>query len=255
VILKGDTVSDSLAVDGQGTGLSQVERVVDTFVAPTKTFTDILRNTSWWLPFLLAVLVSLAMTVVIDKHVGFDRVVENVIHDSPKQEEAMVNLTPEQRATQVSRMAIGYRYVSYAFPLFILAITAVAALGLWASFNFGLGAQTTYGQMFTLWMYASLPKLLAALLTIVTIYLGGSAEQFDLKNPVGTNLAYYLPDSPPWLKAALGYFDVMGIWTLVLVVIGTATVAKVSRGKAAAVVVGWWVLLLIVSVVSTAAFS
>ena len=37
------------------TGLSQVERVVDTFVAPSKTFTDILRSTSWWLPFLLLV--------------------------------------------------------------------------------------------------------------------------------------------------------------------------------------------------------
>jgi hypothetical protein len=32
-------------------GLSQVERVVDTFVASSKTFTDILRSTSWWLPF------------------------------------------------------------------------------------------------------------------------------------------------------------------------------------------------------------
>ena len=37
------------------TGLSQVERVVDTFVAPSKTFADILRSTSWWLPFLIQI--------------------------------------------------------------------------------------------------------------------------------------------------------------------------------------------------------
>ena len=37
-------MNDTL-VEGQP-GLSQVERVVDTFVAPTKTFTDILWSTA-----------------------------------------------------------------------------------------------------------------------------------------------------------------------------------------------------------------
>ena len=56
-------MNDVISVDGQaaGPGLSQMERVVDTFVAPKKTFTDILRSTSWWLPFLLMVLVTLGV--------------------------------------------------------------------------------------------------------------------------------------------------------------------------------------------------
>ena len=37
-----------LAVEGKP--LSQTERVVDTFLAPTKTFADVLRSASWWLP-------------------------------------------------------------------------------------------------------------------------------------------------------------------------------------------------------------
>ncbi len=59
-------------MEGQHTeqGLSQVERVVDTFIAPSKTFTDILRSTSWWLPFLLAVVVSIGVTFAIDKSGG-----------------------------------------------------------------------------------------------------------------------------------------------------------------------------------------
>jgi Yip1 domain len=250
-------MNDVVAVEGQsaGPGLSQVERVVDTFVAPTKTFTDILRSTSWWLPFLLAVLVTLGVGFAIDKQVGFDRVVENVLHQSPSQEEQLANLPPDQRTARVKTMAIGYKYTTYAFPILILVFTAIGALVLWASFNFGLGAKTTFGQMFCVWMYASLPKLLSGLLTILTIYVGGNAESFDLKNPVGTNLGYYLPDAAPWLKSALSFFDVIGIWSLVLLVIGTAIVAKVSRGKAAAVVVGWWVLVMIISVVSAAAFS
>jgi hypothetical protein len=57
-----------------------------------------------------------------------------------------------------------------------------------------------------------------------------------------------MPDASPAVKAALSFFDVIGLWQLALLVIGTAIVAKVSKGKAAAVVVGWWLLGLIGSV-------
>jgi hypothetical protein len=250
-------MSDVVAVDAQSgqPGLSQVERVVDTFITPTKTFTDILRSTSWWLPFLLAVIVSIGATFTIDRQVGFGRVVENVILDSPKQEEQMQSLPPDQRAARMKGMSAGYKYVSYATPVIILLISAIGALINWGSFNFGLGARTTFGQMFCVWMYASLPRLLSGLLTIVTVMFGGNTESFNLKNPVGTNPAYFMPDAAPWLKTALSFFDVIGIWNVVLLVIGTSIVAKVSRGKAAAVVIGWWVLIFILSVGSAAISS
>ena len=243
-------MSDVVAVEGQsaGPGLSQMERVVDTFIAPSKTFTDILRNTSWWLPFLLLVLVTLGATYTVEKQVGWQRVTENQIHESPKQEEALATLTPEQRASRIQVSATVTRYISYGSFVLILVFVAIFALIYWASFNFGLGAKTTFGQMFAVCMYASLPKLLIGLLAILTLMFGNSADSYNLRNPVGTNLAYFMPDSGPVLKAALAFFDVIGIWQLVLLIIGMAIVAKVSTGKAAAVVVGWWVLGLLLSV-------
>jgi hypothetical protein len=175
-------------------------------------------------------------------------VVENQIHQSPKQEEALSNLTPEQRAQRIRSMSVGYRYSSYGSFLIILIFVALAALLYWASFNFGLGARTTYGQMFAVWMYASLPRLISGLLTILTLMFGGNADAYDMKNPVGTNLAYFMPDAAPWLKAFLSFFDVIGLWVLVLLIIGTAIVAKVPRAKAAAVVIGWWVFGLVLSI-------
>jgi hypothetical protein len=250
-------MSDIVAVEGQPSevGLSQVERVVDTFIAPSKTFKDILRSTSWWMPFLLLVLVTLGSTVVIEKQVGWGRVAENQIHQNPKQEEAMSSLTPEQRASRMDVTAKVWRYLSYGSFAFILFFVGIFSLIYWASFNFGLGAKTTYGQVFAVSMYASLPRLLTGLLSILTLLFGNSADSYDARNPVGTNLAYYLPDSGPALKAALGFFDIIGIWQLALLVIGMAIVAKVSTGKAAAVVVGWWVLGLIISVGIAAATS
>jgi hypothetical protein len=236
-------------------GLGQIERVVDTFVAPSATFTDILRSTSWWLPFLLTALVTLGVGYAIERQVGFTQLVETQIHLNPSQDAQMSSLTPDQRAVQLQRMAIGYRYTTYAYPVLELLVAALASLMLWASFNFGLGARTTFGQIFCLWMYANLPRLLAALVTIVTLCFGGSPETFDLKQPAGTNLGYYLPDAAPWLRALLGFFDVVGIWVTILLILGGAIVAKVKIGQAAAVVIGWWLLVLIVSVAATAAFS
>ncbi len=241
-------MQDAQVATTGGRGLSEVERVADTFIAPSKTFTDILRSTRWWVPFVLMVLVTLGMTVVVDRQVGFERVAENQVHQSPKQEERMSSLTPEQKTAQFRGMAKGYKYSSYGSFAFLLIFVSIEALLFWASFNFGLGAQTTFGQMFAVVMYASLPKLLTGILTIVTLMFGNSADSYDMKNPVGTNPAYFMPDGAPWLKSVLSFFDVIGIWTLILLVIGTAIVARVSTGKAAAVVVGWWAVGMLISV-------
>lgn len=238
-------MKDDVAV-GQGAGLSEVERVVDVFVAPTKTFTDILRSTKWWLPFILMLLSTLSATVVVDRQVGFARVAENQIQQNPKQADAFNNLTAEQRAARLQGMAKGYRYSSYGAFLFILIFVAIGALLYWASFTFGLGVKTTFGQMFAVWMYASLPRLISGLLAIVLLMAGVNTDSYNMQNPVGTNLAYYMPDAAPWLRTILSFFDVIGLWVLALLVIGTAIVAKVSRGKAAVVVVGWWLLGMIV---------
>jgi Yip1 domain len=236
-------------------GLSQAERVVDAFVAPTKTFTDILRSTSWWLPFLLLVLITLGVDLAVEHQVGFPRVAENMVHNSPKQEEALASLTPEQRAARMQISAKVTRYISYGSPLVILVFSAIGALGLWASFNFGLGARTTYPQIFCLWMFANLPRLLSALVTTVMLCFGGSPETFDLKQPAGTSIGYYLPDTSPWLRALLGSFDIVGFWVIALLIVGGAIVAKVKMGQAAAVVIGWWLLIVLVGVAATAAFS
>ncbi len=243
---------ESIVAEG---GLTQWERVADTFVAPSATFTDILRSTSWWLPFLLSVLVSFAFAYTVDHKVGFDQVSETQVHLSPSREEQLAALTPEDRADQMQKATAITRYSTYGFPLITLAIAAIASLVLWATFNFGLGASTTYGQIFCLWMFANLPRLFTALVSIITLNFGSSAETFNIQQPTGTNLAYYLPDAPAWLRTFLGFGDIIGLWVLVLLILGGAIVAKVKISQAAAAILGWWLLIILVTVAATAAFS
>jgi hypothetical protein len=135
---------------------------------------------------------------------------------------------------------------TYGAGIFFLIFVAIASLLNWASMNFGFGAKTTFGQNFAVGMYASLPILFLYLLNIILVYAGVNTENFNLNNPVGTNLGYYMADSAPWVKTALSFFDIFRLWSLALVVIGTAIIARKSKAQAAIVVIGWWVLTLIV---------
>ena len=223
-------------------GLNQIERVVDTFVAPSKTFRDILRSAACWLPILLLVISSLATALVVDKKVGFDRVYENQVHMSPKTEDRMSNMEPAAK-TQAMRIGTAItKYSTYLAWLLILIFMAIYALILWASFNFGLGAQTTFPQVFAVSIYAALPYLITSLLTIIMLYAGSNADAYDYKNPVGTNLAYFLPDAAPWLRGLLTSFDIVKLWSVVLTVIGMAIVAKKTIMQSAVVVGIFWVI-------------
>jgi hypothetical protein len=181
-------------------------------------------------------------------------VFDNQLRMSQKAQDRLADLTPEQRAQNVKIQVAVTKYISYGSFALIMIFLAVYSLILWASFNFGLGAKTTFGQVFAVSMYASLPYLLISLLTILTLCFGGNAEGYDYKNPVGTNLAYFLPDAAPWLKGLLGSFDVVKLWSLVLEVIGMAIIARKKMVQSAAIVGLYWLIGVAVATVG-AAFS
>ena len=223
--------------------LSQAARVVDTFIAPSKTFRDILRDSSWWMPFLLMVLFTVGTTFVVDRQVGFDRVTENQVHQSPKSEDRMSQLTPEQRAKQMAISSKFTRIFSYATPVFLVIFFAIYALILWGSFNFGLGAETKFMQVFALTWYTALPYVFRSILTILQLHFGNNEESFNIRNPVGTNPGFYMPDASSFVRAFAARFDLIELWSLVLVVIGMSILAKKSIAQSAMIVVGLWVVM------------
>ena len=239
----------------EGKPLSQVERVVDTFVAPRKTFTDILRSTNWLLPFLLFMIVSAGFAFAVDKKIGFETVTEQAMQQSQMAQDQMASMTPADRAVAVHRQAVGTKYFSYAGGVFFLLFALIFALLNWATINFGFGAKTTFGQNYAVQMFASLPLVLKSLLSTVLVFAGVGTENFNMRNPVGTNLGFYLTDSPTWMKTAGTFFDIFGIWCLVLATIGLACISGKTMGKAAIVVFGWWLIFLFVVTGISAAFA
>jgi hypothetical protein len=248
----------STAVDPAQTAdkpLSEVERIVDTFIAPTKTFNDIRRNSSWWVPYILIALFWGGMAFVADSKVGMETVVNNQLRLSPKQADKLEQLPPEQRAEQMRVTVKGTRiFWFYLAPIFALLMAFVIAGIMLGTFNFGFGAELKFNQCVALYMYPNLPLIIKTALGMLVLFLG-MGEGFTFQNPVASNLGQLVDPSSHFLYNVASAVDIFTIWTLVLAGIGYSCVTRVKRGTCMGVVFGWWIVLTLVLSGVAAAFA
>ena len=239
------TAADPIAVGEKP--LSEGERIIDTFIAPSKTFTDIRRNASWWAPWLLMAVFSLGMVFVVDKKIGMDTAYENQLRLSPKQMDKIDQMPPDQKAKAIQIGTAFTRYFSYGWPLMSIIFVGIVAGVLMATFNFGFGAEVKFMQAMAVSMYAFLPGIIKALVAIGVVS-AGAAEGFTFQNPVASNLGPLVdPTSSHFLYSVLSSLDIFNIWTLILTGIGYSCITRVKRGTCMGVVFGWWIVVTLVS--------
>jgi hypothetical protein len=229
-------------MDGQAgaAGLNPVERVVDVFVAPTKTFEDIKRDASWWLPFLISAVLGVVFAYVVLSKIGLPTLVEGVIRLSGPLQERLAGSTPEQAETLRHGLEMQFKFM-YVAPVIFLVIGSIVAAILLGTANFVFAGRATYKQMLAVWFYGTLPLAVISVLTMVSVYAGMSGDSFNIRNTLGTNVGYYLMNSAPlWLVTMLSSVDIVAIWAAVLLTMGVSTVAGIKRGAAAVMVFGWW---------------
>lgn len=240
-------------------GLSQWQRVVYAFTAPSKTFDDIKAgHTSWWLPFLLFVIVGTGLWSAVNSKVTWQQVAENAIRVSPKAAEQMDQLPADQRAARMKVSATVQQYLWLLAPVWVLVFNLIAAGVLIGTINFGFGGKAKFGQVLAVAWYAGLPGLIKLLIGVIGLFAGVAPESFMPGNPAGTNPGYFMappPETAVVLWTVLVALDVIVIWTLVLWAKGLSKVAGVKPSAGYIAVFGWWVLNLLVTVGFTAAFS
>lgn len=235
-------VSDAVQAPTSG----PVQRVINTFVAPSKAFESVRQLSDWWIPFLIAAAVGVLYGFVLLHHVGLATLVDGVIRDSPKLTDQIASATPA--VANKIRAQIGSPYKGYyLFPIGTILFGLISAGALLAASNFGAGGNATYKQMVGVWFYGTLPLTVFALLVIAAIYGGVTGDSFNVKNPIGTNVGFYLEgfDLPRVLMPLLSAIDLFAIWTAVLLTIGVSTVSGIKRGAAAVVVFGWWFIVIL----------
>jgi Yip1 domain len=246
----------SVQPTAEGTpGLSQMERVIDAFTAPSKTFTDIKNgHTSWWLPLVLFIIVGTGLWAVVNAKVGWTTIAENGVKMSPKASEAMDKLTPEQRQSQMKISGMAQEGIWALAPIWVLVMNLIGAGVLLGTINFGFGGKASFGKVLAVTWYAGLPGLIKLVIGAIGLFAGVAPDAFLPQNPAGTNLGYYMNplEANKVLFTLATAIDPITIWTMFLIAIGLSTVAGVKRSAGYTAVFGWWFLMLLISIGATA---
>ncbi len=236
--------------------LSEGARIVDVFIAPSKTFTDLRRNASWWAPFLLMIVVSTVFVYTAGQKIGFRKIMETQMQSQPKAQQRLENLPADQRERQLEAGAKFTGIISYAFPVITLIIWLIIAGALFGTFKFAAGADITFKVSLAIVIYAALPLMVKTLLALLSVVAGMSPDSFSFQNPVATNPGYFMnPADNVFLYSVASGLDIFMIWTLALTAIGFTCVSKVKRGTSFAIVFGWWAFFTLAGAGLAGAFS
>jgi hypothetical protein len=222
--------------------LSEGSRLLNTFVAPSTTFTDLRRNASWWGPWLLISIFAVVFIYSMDRQIGFDQISRNEIAHSPRAEQ-FDKLSAEDQAKQLQFSDTLVRYLSYGVPVNILLFFAITTVVLWVTFNFAAGANVSFKAAYAIVFYASLPGIVGSILGTISMFAGVSPEGFNVNNPVATNPAYFMDRAGnKFLYGMASALDIIVIWTIVLMGIGFSCNGKVKRSTAITIVAVWYLL-------------
>jgi hypothetical protein len=236
--------------------LSEAARIVNTFIAPSKTFGDLRRSAAWWAPFLLMVAISTVFVYTAGQKIGFRKIMETQMQAQPKSQARLERLPADQREDQMQKGAKVTQVISYLFPLITLLIWLIIASVLFATFKFAAGADVSFKISLAIVIYAALPLMLKSLLSALSVVAGISPDSFSFQNPIASNPGYFMnPADNVFLYSLASAIDIFMIWTLVLTAIGFTCVSKVKRGTAFSIVFGWWLVFTLLGAAIAAAFS
>lgn len=231
--------------------LSEPQRIINAFIAPSKTFEDIRRNQSWWVPYLLSAIVATCFFVTVGRKVGWDTVARDVAASTSSFQQA----SPDLQEKQIRMMSKGYQYGSeYGSVVILLVFVLIEGALLMVAFNFILEAAVPFRTSLAIVFYGSLPLMLSSLLGIVSLLIS-NGENFNFQNPVASNLAYFLDRSSTskfWYSVATS-FDVFSIWVVILIGMGFAINSDRKRVKVSTGIVTVAVLFFIWKLIAAGA--
>ena len=193
--------------------LSQGARIIDTFIAPSKTFTDLRRSASWWAPWLLIAVCAALFAFAMGKQVGFEQISKSQVEHS-KRADQFDKLPADQQAAQLRLTGKIVAFFILLQPVPDLALCPDRNARPVADLQVAFGGETTFGQAYAIIMYGWLPGLIGALLGVISLFAGVNPEGFDINNPVGTNVGYYLDaeTTGKFVRAMASSLDVFTIW-------------------------------------------
>lgn len=241
-------------------GLSEPQRLLNVFIAPSKTFADLKRNPSWWVPFVISAVFGLLFGIVAVQKVDMRQFAQQQIDKSPAAQRQLERLTPEQREQNLAIRATISKVTFYAVPVFVLIGGLIFAAILMAIFNFILGAEVSFARALAVVFYAGIPGIIRSVLLMISLLTSSDPSTIDLSgNPMPTNPGFFLdPQGNKVLYSLASALDIFTIWYVVLLGLGFAAASmnrKPSKGTGMATVFVCYGIVVLIGLGFKLAFS
>ena len=234
------TSPDAAAALPAPAGKGEFARLTGVLFEPTKTFADIARRPGWMVPLALLILASIGVTALYGQHVGWERLIRHQIETTSRGQQ----IPPEQREQAIATQARMAPLFGYVGTLVAIPLYCLLAAGIFTGLVAGvMAAQVRFKQVFGVVVYASMPNVIAALLTAVVMLLK-NPDDFDLQNPLIFNAGALMdPDhGSKFLHSIAASIDLFSFWAMLLMATGLMAAAgrKLSFGGALFVVALPW---------------
>jgi hypothetical protein len=227
--------------------LSEFARLSGILWEPGATFRDIAARPRWWPPLVIVIALSLVFSYTFTQRGGW----EHFFRQQMETNSRMQNMPADQREqTMAMQVKVG-PYFAYGGSILGLPCFALAAAGIFLFlFRTLLGAELSFKQVFAICCYSFVPLIFSSLMALAVMLLK-EPDQFDLQNPILTNIGAFLDSAstPKWLYSLASSVDVFSLWVMVLMATGLSAAArKISWTTSFMCVLGTWLVYVLLKV-------
>lgn len=238
-------MTDSAPAAPDAPAISAPAAFAGIFSNPAETFRRLVAHPTWWLPFVVTVLLTTGLFLLTAPKLDWDRTVRDAMEK--RAAKTGQTLPPEvvNRQIEQSRKMTGV-FLGFALGFTVLAFFFVG-LVLWGAAR-AMGADARYAQLLAIWAHASLPNLVGGLLAIPLIVTlpDASATQTTLQGILRSNAGAFLAeDAPAALRSVLGSLDLFSFAALALLVVGFRKLPGLTKGAATAIPIVLWLIYVI----------
>jgi hypothetical protein len=209
------------------------------YVAPREGFQSLLARSSFWVPLIGWMALSLAFTAVWMKNVDPRAYMRQQIEDSGRADK----MPPEQLESIVEAQAKAFPIMAWVGPVVFLPLGLLAVGGIFLFvFRFLFGGTVTFGQSMAVLAWAFLA--LGVITTPLTLAVLGLKDDWNLdpRTALQANASLFLDRAsiPKPLYSLVESLDLFSFWTIFILAAGYGVANRKSTGWALWGVVGIW---------------
>ncbi len=228
---------DEGRVGADGTG--SLAKLFGVFLEPQKTFKTIGQSSDWFIPLAACLVLVLISNIVAVGRMGIGNILQASLQGNPQRDE----IVAAAEGSPFTKLMI------YAVPVISIPISLLVLAGVFLVALTLAGEEMNFKKVFSVCAYSFFAYSLgSSFITLMVILLTKDFSDFDLRNPLASNVGYFLnpAETGKFLHSVASSFDLLSFWLLFLLAAGfAATSARPNFRKSLAIVVSFWVVYVI----------